>query len=85
MAVLVCLENRYSGSNGSIRIRPSRTIDLLKLGRFLTKLWIGYLGAFEGAESNGDVSNSLKSIFVVELSFASVGATTAPMTSKLQR
>ena len=39
------------------------------------------MGVFEGAESNGDVRISSKLIFVVELSFASVGATTVPMTS----
>ena len=39
------------------------------------------MGVFEGAESNGDVTFSSKSIFAVESSFASVGATSAPMTS----
>ena len=39
------------------------------------------LGVFEGAESNGDVRISSKSIFVVELSFTSVGATTASQRS----
>ena len=39
------------------------------------------MGVIEGAESHENVRISSKSIFVVELSFASVGATAAPMTS----
>ena len=43
------------------------------------------MGVFESAKSNGDVRIFLKFIFVfvIELSFASDGATTAPMTSTL--
>ena len=39
------------------------------------------MGVFESTESNGEVRIFLKLIFVVELSFASVGATSATMTS----
>ena len=80
MAVFFFRENRFLKSNRSIRHFEAIDFDR----HFET--WSIFdetsdMGVFEGAESNGGVRISSKSRFVVESSFASVGATTAPMTS----
>ena len=79
MAGFVFLENRYFGSNRSL-LRTNRFWSTFS---HVVDFWRNLVyGVFDGAVSNGDVSISSKSIFVVKSSFASVGATTAPMTSK---
>ena len=65
MAVFVFFENRYLGSNLSIRpLRTDRFFRLFKAWSILFET--SDIGIFEGAESNDDVEFCSKSIFLVE-------------------
>ena len=81
MAVFVFLENWYLGSNRSIRLqRSDRSWSIFWN---LVDFWrnFGY-GDFPGRWIKWRCQFSLTSISVVESSFGSVGATSAPMTSR---